>query len=288
MNISGNARSRARLGCAALVPVLALAVGLGHAAKPLGHAAKAAPGNRGNVAAVQPIGPGGSWKLTFQDEFNGTSLNTSKWATGWFGSGITGPINSSEQECYDPGQVSVSGGTLNITVVKSSCTAGGKTYPYRSGLISSNPSSGAPNQPSPGFQQVYGFFQARIYLPGSGGAIDNWPAWWTDGQSWPQDGEMDVLEGLGGQACYHFHSPAGGPGGCVSGKFTGWHTYGADWKPGSVTYYYDGKAVGTITTGITSAPMYLILNDAVSAAIGGPSRPDTMKVAYVRVWTKKS
>jgi beta-glucanase (GH16 family) len=257
-----------RLGCAALA--LAGLLGAGHG------------------SAVQPIGPGGKWNLTFDDEFTGTRLNTATWATGWFGSGVTAPVNSTEQECLAPGQVSVSGGNLNITVAKSSCTVGDKTYPYRSGLISSNPSSGAPNQPSAGFQQAYGFFQARIYLPGSNGTIDNWPAWWTDGQNWPADGEMDILEGLGGQACYHFHSPAGGPGGCASGAFTGWHTYGANWEPGSVTYYYDGKVVGTISTGITSAPMYLILGDAVSATTGGPSHPSTMKVAYVRVWTKAS
>lgn len=236
----------------------------------------------------QPAGPGGSWNLTFDDEFNGASLTTATWATGWFGSGITGPVNGNEQECYDPKRVTESGGSLNINVVHSSCTiSSGKTYPYRSGLISSNPSSGAPNQPSRGFQQTYGFFQARIYLPGAAGMIYNWPAFWTDGQSWPADGEMDVMEGLGGQACFHFHSPAGGPGGCAGGSFTGWRTYGARWQPGSVTYYYDGKAVGTITNGVTSAPMYLILDYAVSSSIGGPTKaPSTMKVDYVRVWTR--
>lgn len=274
-----NVRAKAWLGCAALVPVVALSSGWGgtvHGPRPDG------------VGSVQPIGPGGKWKLTFDDEFTGSRLNTTRWATGWFGAGITGPVNSAEQECYAPGQVHVSGGTLNITVAKSACKVGGKTYPYRSGLISSNPSSGVPNQPSRGFQQAYGFFQASIYLPGSSGAIDDWPAWWTDGQSWPKDGEMDILEGLSGRACYHFHSPAGGPGACAKGTFTGWHVYGADWKPGSVTYYYDGTAVGTIKTGITSAPMYLILNDAVSSTTGGPTHPGTMKVAYTRVWTAAS
>jgi hypothetical protein len=240
------------------------------------------------ATAPQPIGPGGSWNLTFDDEFSGTSLDTTKWATGWFGSGITDPVNSSEQECYDPNQVTESGGYLNITVTHSSCqTPSGHTYPYRSGLVSSNPSSGASNAASPGFQQAYGFFEARIYLPGSNGQIYNWPAWWTDGQSWPADGEMDIMEGLSGQACYHFHSPSGGPGGCASGAFTGWHTYGADWEPGSVTYYYDGNVVGKITSGITSAPMYLILDDAVSSSTGGPTvAPSTMLVDYVRAWSK--
>src|ERR1700682_4716091 len=66
------------------------------------------------------------------------------------------------------------------------------------------------------------------------GAISNCPAVWTDGQSWPTDGELDVMEGLSGQACWHFHDPQGGPGGCSSATYTGgWHTYGADWEPGT-------------------------------------------------------
>lgn len=244
--------------------------------------------SRAAKSSPEPIGPGGKWKLTFDDEFNGTSLNTTNWATGWFGSGITDPVNSAEQDCYDPSQVTVSGGSLNLTAVKSSCTTpDGKTFPYKTGAVSSNPSSGAPNQPKRGFQQAHGFFQARIFTPGSSGKIFNWPAWWTDGQQWPADGEMDIVEGLSGMACFHFHSTAtGGPGGCPSGSFTGWHTYGADWQPGSVTYYYDGKAVGKVTQQVTSAPMYLILDYAVSSSIGGPSKNATMKVDYVRVWSK--
>ena len=223
-----------------------------------------------------PLGAAGSWTQRFDDEFNGSSLNTSAWSTGWLGSGVTPPVNSYEQQCYDPNQVSVSGGTLHLTVSASACTVGGHTYPYRSGMVNSDGKA----------QFTYGFFEARIYLPGSAGSIANWPAWWTDGQSWPTDGEMDVMEGLEGQACWHFHSPAGGPGSCSTNDFTGWHTYGADWEPGSVTYYYDGRAVGRITTGITSAPMYLILNDAVNQPGSGYAAPSTMQVDYVRVWAK--
>ena len=36
-----------------------------------------------------PTGVRGDWKLTFGDEFDGTSLDTAKWSTGWYGSGIT-------------------------------------------------------------------------------------------------------------------------------------------------------------------------------------------------------
>ncbi|GAA2629623.1 hypothetical protein GCM10010307_20570 [Streptomyces vastus] len=213
----------------------------------------------------------------FSDEFDGTSLDTSKWNPNWLGcpTCTTKPVNSAETTAYAPSQVSVSGGSLHLKLVQQQTTVDGKTYPYRSGLVESNGKA----------EFTYGAFEARIYTPGSGGKISNWPAFWTDGQNWPTDGEMDVMEGLGGSACYHFHSPAGGPGGCAPGDFTGWHTYGAEWKPGSVTYYYDGKLVGQISTGITSAPMYLILNNGISDQHGGPAMANAdMMTDYVRVW----
>lgn len=213
----------------------------------------------------------------FSDEFSGTALDGSKWNPNWLGcSGcVTPPVNSAEEAAYSPSQVSVGGGYLHLKAIQQSTTVNGKTYPYVSGLVESNGKA----------QFTYGAFEARIYTPASGTQIANWPAFWTDGQNWPADGEMDVMEGLSGSACYHFHSSAGGPGGCAPGSYTGWHTYGAEWKQGAVTYYYDGKQVGQITSGITSAPMYLILNNAVSSTYGGPTQvPADMMVDYVRVW----
>jgi beta-glucanase (GH16 family) len=230
------------------------------------------------TSADAPLGVPGTWRKVFGDEFSGTTLDSTKWNPNWLGcpTCITKPVNSAEIGAYAPSQVSVSGGSLHLTAIQQQTTANnGTTYPYRSGLVESNGKA----------QFTYGAFEARIYSPASGTQIANWPAFWTDGQNWPADGEMDVMEGLSGQACYHFHSSAGGPGGCASGNFTGWHTYGAEWKAGSVTYYYDGKQVGQITTGITSQPMYLILNNGVSDQHGGPRlTPADMMVDYVRVW----
>ena len=53
-------------------------------------------------------------------------------------------------------------------------------------------------------------------VPGSPGEVANWPGVWADGQNWPQDGEIDIAEGIGGQMCAHLHNaadPAGVPGG---------------------------------------------------------------------------
>ena len=226
--------------------------------------------------AAQPLGRvAGPWNLAFDSEFNGSSLDTSQWSTGWFGSGITTGASSSEQQCYDPSQVSVTGGVLNLSAVARAVTCGGTVHPYASGMVTTDGK----------FSFTYGYMEARIWMPGNG-SIADWPAFWADGQNWPTNGEIDTLEGLGGQACAHFHNPAGGPGACAAGNYSGgWHTFAADWEPGSVTFYYDGTQIWNDTSGITSAPMYLILNLALSPAITSPNTaPATTQVDYVRVW----
>jgi beta-glucanase (GH16 family) len=228
-----------------------------------------------------PDGVAGDWTLKFDGEFNGTGLDTAVWSTGWYGSGITPPANSSEDNCDDPAQVSEGGGVLSLSLVQQSENCG-QQEDYVAGLVSTMNS----------FNFTYGFIEARVWLPGvSGnpGEVANWPGVWADGQNWPQDGEIDVAEGLHGQVCAHFHGPdnpgglaAGGGNGCSGGNYTdGWHTFAADWEPGSVTYYYDGTDIGSVTSGITSAPMFLVLDNAAG---GDLSAPATMKVAYVRVW----
>jgi beta-glucanase (GH16 family) len=234
-----------------------------------------------NSQGPMPTGIPGTWHVIFDDEFSGNTLNTNNWTPLWVGcqsGGLSQPVTSFDLEAYDPAQVSVNHG-LSLTLINSPATVCGTTYQYRSGMIQSDGK----------FQFTYGALEAKIYLPSDGtGIIANWPAWWTDGQNWPTDGENDVMEGLGGQACFHFHSSTeiNGIGNCVSGDYTGWHTYGADWENGVVNYYYDGVLVGSVNQGITGAPMYLILCYQTSnPGVGGPIvAPATMQVSYVRVW----
>lgn len=249
-------------------------------------ASAAAAATDGGSAGRPPAESGVAWRLALNAQFNQPSLNQRLWTPGWFGTGITGPVNSSEDACYDSAQVTEPGdGFLHLPLLPHANTCGGSTRPYTGSLVSSNPSDGVAGHV--GFQYTYGFLEVRAYVPAaSPGVIANWPAIWSDGQSWPTDGENDTMEGPGGQACFHFHSPAGGPGACAAGSYAGWHTFGSDWEPGSVTYYYDGVKVGTITTGITSAPQYLIL-DYTQGAYGGPTvAPAAALIDYVRVWQR--
>ena len=228
-----------------------------------------------------PVGIAGSWNLVLDSEFNTSSLNTNLWRTGWFGK--DSPINSEEDDCYSPNNVTFPGdGSMHMAVTATSSTCNGVTYPYTGSAITTDPNDG---RTSGGFQYTYGVVEADVYVPADGTQIANWPAVWADGEgTWPNTGEDDVMEGLGGKACYHFHDPLGGPGECDATLTPGWHTFASDWQPGSVTYYYDGVKVGAITTGITSDPMYLIIDNTVYNGTSTNTEADAIQVKYVRVW----
>jgi hypothetical protein len=115
------------------------------------------------------------------------------------------------------------------------------------------------------------------------GQIENWPAFWlvTTG-SWPAGGEIDVVEGLYGQAAWHYHylSASGVPsavGEAVPGfSGCGTHTYAVNWTTSAITFYYDGKDVGSVTPAeigvpIASGPMFVDNDYAASLAYGGPT-----------------
>ena len=223
---------------------------------------------------LQPVGDRGHWHLVFDDEFGGSSLNTSHWSPSRMNSsGLTAGFSNSELECFDPRQVSVAGGHLHLQLIPKGETCNGRQQRYASGVVTTEGK----------FSFTYGYLETRVWLPGHQ-VLTDWPAVWAVGSNWPTDGEIDVVESLGGQACYHFHNASGSPGGCSSDNFVGrYHTFGADWEPGSVTWYYDGRRVFRWTTGVTRAPMTLVIDLAL--APGGPKDiPADLRVRYVRVW----
>jgi beta-glucanase (GH16 family) len=233
-------------------------------------------GRAGSSEGGGPLGIPGSWQLVFDDEFDGFGLDTTRWSTGWMGAGITSAVNTLEPVCYDPAQVAVANGNLFLSVVQKEESCGGVTQPYAAGAVTTDGKASF----------LFGAFEARVYLPSAHQGVANWPSWWADGHHWPEDGEMDIAEGLGGRVCYHLrYTTTYSAGGCPDGDFTGWHTYAADWEPGSVSYYYDGVKVGTITnSGITPAPQFLILDYSVYRDSTLTAAPLTMRVDYVRVW----
>lgn len=229
----------------------------------------------------------GTKEVLFRDDFAGPSLDLTRWVPNWLGQSattITPPINGHEVSCYDPAQVSIGGAGgktwLELrAIAKQTVDSHGSRYDYASGCVTTRPHFTF-SPPA--------LVEARIWLPGET-SIDNWPAFWCDGTGqWPVTGELDVMEGLGGHAAFHFHSSSTGAGG--SGAIEarphgiGWHRFGALWTPDSVKFLYDGAEVGELTEGITDAPMYVILNLALSPSISPPVKvPSEMRVDWVQV-----
>ena len=217
------------------------------------------------------VGPrppiGGNWQLKFDDEFNGNSLNPSYWASSWAHGQVINSVTT------DPSNVTVAGGNLILTLKS----------PSDGALVTTDPA-----QVIPGFEFGTGtFIEARIYFPGDGTDIYNWPAFWTDSSHWPQDGEIDIAEGLS-QLSSNYHSVSGRNEQAIPGVWSdGWHIYAVDREPGENYVYWDGQLVRSYQTNDGGAPEFLMLNvgDVNGHAITGSV--SQVKVDYVRVWHRE-
>lgn len=221
---------------------------------------------------VDPAAPNvpGTWKLDWADEFNDNSLDGWKTNIWWSSTGGIGDERTS------PNNVSVGGGTLNLTATKSGSS-------YTSGLVTSDNLH----------EFQYGYVESRMDLPAG---VGFWPAFWMlPGNHDDGLGEIDIMEWVGDEPdYYHVNYHVDGPGDDAESDRVGfdlsdgYHTYGVNWQEDSITWYIDGKEFHR-SANRTHTPMYVILNLAVGGDWpGSPNSstqfPSTMKVDYVRVW----
>lgn len=228
------------------------------------------------LATLNPPADAVQWRLVFSDEFDGTSLDQTKWRAE-----DAALVKNEELQYYAPDHVSVRGGVMRI--LAEAKPRGGRKY--TSGLIETRGL----------YSRAFGRFEARIQLPRTKGL---WPAWWmlpANGE-WPP--EIDIMEALGHEPTKMYMSNHYGVWPGHKWKTTefagpdfsaGFHTYTADWFPDRIDFYVDGVKRATHTEGVTQTPFYLILN----VAVGGhwPGNPDAttvfpqeMIVDYVRVY----
>lgn len=230
------------------------------------------------------------WELVWNDEFDGNSLDTSKWCYD-IGTGSSGWGNN-EWQYYtsDSDNVSVSNGALKISAIKENY--GGCSY--TSGRIKTL-----------GLKTFkYGKIEFRIKAPVGQGL---WPAAWMLGkdypnEAWPQCGEIDVFEHVNTEdkiyGTVHWDSDGYATyGGNKSGvDVTQYHTYSIEWDKDYIVWYLDGseyhRILITDSTGGTDEfhqEFYLLLNLAVGgnwpgSPNGTASFPANMYVDYVRVY----
>lgn len=239
--------------------------------------------------------PDRSYTLTWSDEFDGeagTQPNIDMW-TYDIGTGDNGWGNSESQSyTNNPENVSMDGeGNLVITAINN----GGN---ITSGRIKTEGL----------FAQKYGRMEARIKTP-SGAGI--WPAFWMLGEnidevSWPQCGEIDIMEQRGQEANIthgSLHGPGYSAGEAVTSKYilrndrfdTDFHVYAVEWGEDFIDFYVDDYLYTRFTPDdvpgewVYNQPFFLILNVAVEGTFVGPINdftqfPQSMYVDYVRVY----
>ena len=228
--------------------------------------------------------PGGTYTRTFDDEFNGSAINSALWETCFNChpgvTGVSAPVNKLEQVCYASANVSEPGdGHLHMYLA---------SRPSRCG--SNEPYTGSEVDSKWAFSQARGSFEARVFVPSASGQAAAWPAWWITNTT--TGDEIDILEGLDGRTAAHTHWYAGGQlqsHGCTSARpAVGWHRFGVsvDTSARTATFYYDGTLLCRLPYGGTS-PLHLVFDNSIEAASVHPrSFPDGMLVGWVRAWSQ--
>ncbi len=243
--------------------------------------------------------PTNGWSLVWNDEFDGTTLDTTKWGY-WLTGARRDAVNT-------PTAVSVSGGNVTIATY----TSGGTHY---TGMISTDGK----------YLPAYGYIEARIDYGDTAGM---WSAFWMQSPTMGNpigDGEtagteIDICEHrfVDGSAAdisnkivgnIHWdgygasHKSVGYDSGSI-GLASGFHVYGMEWTPTVQRFYIDGTLKWTVTDA-TASPVsqrseFIILSSEVDdtsttwagtipAAGYGSLLTTTTKMAvdYVRVYQR--
>ena len=238
------------------------------------------------------------YDLVFADEFDTGVLDATKWNTAFlWGPDLT--INSEVQYYvdilrepdfgFDP--FTFEDGNLVINSVRTPDhlleKAGGREY--LSGIITSYDS----------MQFTYGYAEVRAKMPYGKGY---WPAFWLLNAKY--DGpnpEIDIMEFIGDNQdtvyhTYHYYDSEGVLRSTHSEPTkgrdytAGFHTYGADWRPGLIVFYVDGVEVHRVSDPeVSRQDMYVIANTAMGGWWAGPPDettplPGRFEIDYIRVY----
>lgn len=234
-----------RLRCARWAAAIVLVGSLGLVPGVTGsNAAGAAPS--GDACGNKLVKPSGeAWTCTFVDNFDGDTLDRTKWVAQ--DTRIAGFML--DGTCFQHGKgYGVSGGSLRLTVTREAPFAcespnGSTMSQYVGGGVSTWGK----------FSQAYGRFEARMKFPKTDGPGLH-GGYWMNPQNkeygpWPGSGEIDVAEWYSNNADHAYPSlhytgrvallDTGWK--CVIGRPDVFHKFVLIWSPQSMDFYYDGQ-----------------------------------------------
>jgi len=243
------------------------------------------------IALLCAVLPSRAQSLIFDDEFTETKLSSK-----WLALNVYSDVNS-EEECYQPSQITVGGGHLTETAIAQSVTCNGHALHYKSGAVV---------WASP-LTFLYGTVEFKAKFAG---CIGCWPAVWLLGYlcqpsaptiynantcDWPNPGadEIDITEILHSNFTsvnqqIHTASHNNGCSPSTADVSQNYHTYDLEWSTGLLKWYIDGELTCTIKQRyVPEHQMYLIMNLAVGGSGGSVTNatlPSGSSVNYVRVY----
>ena len=238
------------------------------------------------------------WTKLFEDNFT-SDLN--KWNI-W-----TGGAFNNELEYYQPANLQLSNGLLQIIAKKETVTGATtpfnttpKTFNYTSGRIESKTNVSA-SKSTPKVRMT-----ARVKLPAGYGM---WPAFWSYGDPWPTQGEIDCMEARGQEPTKYqtnyFYGRAANRNlvknqvGFITANMslqTCWHVFEVIWSQNALTFMLDGQTVVTNTGSYVSNLFGKTERVTLNLAVGGnfftnldPAQIQlgTYSVDWVKVFTSK-
>lgn len=242
--------------------------------------------------------PSRQYQLVWNDEFNGTagtSPDATKWVTD-IGTGQLGWGNNELQYYTNNASNLQQDGNGNLLITAKQENFGGSSF------------TSARIKTQGKFAYGYGRYEARIKTPTGPGI---WPAFWMLGDnintvSWPQCGEIDIMEQKGNQSHITYgtiHGPgyAGGNSigkmyGLQNGRFDAdFHIYAVEWGEDYIDFFVDDYLYQHVTPNdangqwVFNQNFFLILNVAVGGSFAGfPTTgtpfPQNMMIDYVRVY----
>ena len=236
------------------------------------------------------------WTKRFEENFSSDFNQWNIW---------TGGAYNNELQHYRQPNLLLSNGILSIEAKRENVT--GATTPYDAALKSFEFTSGrietkthfSAGNTTPKVRMI-----ARVKLPTGYGM---WPAFWSYGDPWPTQGEIDILEARGNepfkyQTAYWYGRRSGvNTTSNTEGYVTSavsladcWHVYEVIWQKNSLTFLLDGLVVATNTGG--NIPNFyrkserIVLNLAVGGGFFGNPAPatiqtGTMYIDWVKVFT---
>ena len=240
------------------------------------------------------------YELVFADEFNGSSLDTSKWNTSFlWGTDLI--INNEEQYYVDIANdpffgfnpFTFDGNNMTINTIKTPPKLASKSngQPYLSGIITSYDA----------FKFTYGYAEVRAKMTHGRGY---WPAFWLlNAYYGGADPEIDIMEFLGHNQdvayhTFHYYDENGKLRSTKSHPTKGidftadFHTFSVEWAPGLIVFFVDGIETHRITDpNVPVEQMYLLANTAVGGWwAGSPDEttpfPGKYIIDYIRVYQK--